>query len=138
MVLDCIVSPMNLLPPMLPSYGVLTPPGSQITCFRQCTQGSSATFRIFLGFTRFKYADTFLIQPVNFPEFDSANAISLSDHAVAEQLVHLYVQKGHAASDCKRSLNRPKKTAVILQSAAKRLCVCVCVSHSASKSSKSS
>ena len=60
----------------LPSYRVLTPPGSQITYFRQCFQGSSATFRIFLGFMRFMYADTFLIQPINFPEFESANAFA--------------------------------------------------------------
>ena len=46
--------------------------------------------------------------------------------AAAEQLVHLYVQKGHAASDCKRFLKRPKKTAVIMRSTAKRLCVRVC------------
>ena len=71
------VSPMNLLPPMLPSYGVLT------TCFRQCFQGSSATFRIFSGFMRFKYADTL---PINF------SRIRFSECNFALGLVHLSKQ----------------------------------------------
>ena len=46
--------------------------------------------------------------------------------AAAEQLVHLYVQKGLAASDCKRFLKRSKKTALVLRSS---LSLSLCVWH---------
>ena len=123
--------------------------------FQQRFQGSSVIFRIFLGLMRVTHADTFekFNQPTQSWKIGDATSagskrLTLSGlasrlhtiyaytcpaDAAAEQLVHLYVQKGHAASDCKRFLERQKKTALVLRSAAKRLCVCV--SPSASKSS---
>ena len=76
----------------------------------------------------------------HFPRFGGnffkLHLIATAADAAAEQLVHLCVQKGHAASDCqicKRFLKRPEKQLSTLGAPLSGY-VCVCVPLSVSRS----